>query len=136
MSLIGFPLLVIPFAAYNILTFSFPNIALNSEMVRIHLPSATDLMLTGGDLLVVGSILIMVIETLKATRLGERTAIDHVLSVILFGVLVAEFMTIKQAGTTTFFFLVIISFVDVIGGLSIGVARSGSRMQTAQRAAA
>jgi hypothetical protein len=133
MSLIGFPLLVIPFAVYNILTFSFPNIALNSEMMRIHLPSGTDLTLTGSDLLVVASMLIMVVETLKATRLSERTAVDHILSVILFCVLLAEFLTIKQAATTTFLLLLTVSLVDVVGGLSIGVVRPGSRMHAAQR---
>jgi hypothetical protein len=141
MSFIGFPLLVIPFAAYNVLAFPslFSSATLNSEVpgVQLQLLSGVDWKFYSGDLLVTFAILILYVEILKATRLGRRNVFDHTLSIILLVILVAEFVVIKQAATSTFFFLMVISFVDVIGGfaVSIRVARRDAQLGAAQRAA-
>jgi hypothetical protein len=141
MSFIGFPLLVIPFAVYNVLAFPslFPSATLTSEVpgVQLHLMSGVDWKFYSGDLLITSAILILYVEILKATRLGRRNVFDHILSIILFVILVAEFVVIKQAATSTFFFLMVISFVDVIGGfaVSVRVARRDAQLEAAQRAA-
>ena len=139
MSFIGFPLLVIPFAIYNVLAFPslFPSVTLTSEVpgVQFHLPSGVDWKFYTGDLLITFAIFILYVEILKATRLGRRNVLDHTLSIVLFVILVAEFVTIKQAATSTFFLLMVISFVDVIGGfaVSVRVARRDAQLEAAQR---
>jgi hypothetical protein len=141
MSFIGFPLLVIPFAIYNVLAFpSFvPSATLTSEVpgVQLHLPSGVDWKFYTGDLLITFAILLLYVEMLKATRLGRRNAFDHTLSIILFAIFVAEFLAIKQAATSTFFLLVVISFVDVIGGfaISVRVARRDAQLEAARTSA-
>lgn len=141
MSFIGFPLSVIPFAIYNVLAFPrlFPSVTLTSEVpgVQLHLPSGVDWKFYTGDLLITFAILILYVEMLKATRLGRRNVFDHTLSIILFAVFVAEFLTIKEAATSTFFLLAVISFVDVIGGfaVSVRVARRDTRLEAARRSA-
>ena len=51
---------------------------------------------------------------------------DHVLSFILFIVMVVEFVVVPRAATSTFLILMALSFVDVIGGFTISI-------RTAQR---
>jgi hypothetical protein len=138
MSFIGFPLLVIPFAIYNVLAFPtlFPSITLTSEVpeVQLQLPSGVDWKFYTGDLLIAFAILLLYVEMLKATRLGRRNAFDHTLSIILFAIFVAEFVAIKQAATSTFFLLMVISFVDVIGGFAVSarVARRDAQLEAAR----
>ena len=46
---------------------------------------------------------------------------DHVLAMLLFVVMLVEFLLVKSAGTSTFFLLLIISLVDVLAGFIIGI---------------
>jgi hypothetical protein len=137
MSLIGFPLLVISFAIYNIVAFLFPSVSWTSDVARIHMMSGAEFTFTPGDLLIMFSILILFVEVLKATRLTARTMVDHMLSMILFIVLLVEFLMVKQAATGTFFLLMVISFVDVIGGFSVTIsaARRDIQVEGVEKAA-
>ena len=51
----------------------------------------------------------------------RRTIVDHILSMVLFVGMVAEFLLVQQAATSTFFLLLVISFVDVAGGFAISM---------------
>jgi len=125
MYLLGFPLLLIPFAIYNILAFIL-GMSFNETVFTFTMLSRAELGLTGGDLLVMLSVLLLYVEILKATRLGSRAIMDHILSLLLFIVMTGEFMIVSQAATATFLIMVLISFVDVIAGFSITI-------RTAQR---
>jgi hypothetical protein len=48
------------------------------------------------------------------------------LSLLLLIAMLAEFIIVAQAATSTFFLLMVMSFVDVVGGFSISI-------RTAQR---
>jgi hypothetical protein len=63
---------------------------------------------------------------MKATRIGVRSVVDHGLSLILFLGMLVEFILVRQAGTSTFFLLLVIGFVDVLGGFAV-------TLRTAQR---
>ena len=126
MFLIGFPLLIIPLAIYNMIAFLLPGLGWTQEMLRIHMMSGADWTLTPGELLVGCSTIILFFEMLKATRLSTRTIIDHGLSTVIFIGMIVEFLLVKQAATGTFFLLLVISFVDVVGGFTITI-------RTAQR---
>ena len=77
--------------------------------------------LTWGEILIVVSIFILFIEMLKSTRLTNRTIIDHTLSTVLFIAMLIEFLLVQKAATGTFFLLLVISFVDVVGGFTISI---------------
>ena len=126
MFLVGFPLLIVPFVVYNMVAFLLPGIGWTQEMARIHMMSGADWTFTPGELLVGASIIILFFEMLKATRLSTRTIIDHGLSMVIFIGMIVEFLLVKQAATGTFFLLLVISFVDVVGGFTITI-------RTAQR---
>ena len=126
MYLIGFPLLVIPFAIYNMIAFLTPGMSWTDKVATIHLISGQDWTVTPEEMLLAFSILLLGVEVIKAARTGLRGLMDHILSLILFVVMLVEFLLVARAGTSTFFLLMTISFVDVLAGFII-TARTAQR---------
>ena len=131
MFLIGFPLLLVPFAIYNIIAFLMPGLSWTAGLITIHMASGADCTLSAGDILVVLGILTLFGEVMKSTRIGMRTIIDHGLSLIVFLAMLVEFLLVKQAASATFFLLLVISFIDVIGGFAVTL-RSAQRDLTVE----
>jgi hypothetical protein len=130
MFILGFPLLIIPFAIYNIIAFIL-NSSFSGPFFNVTLLSHAEWTITSGDLIVTLGILLLYVEIMKSTRLSTRALLDHVLSLLLFLAMAFEFMIVPRAGTSTFFLLVALSFVDVIGGFSVAV-RSAQRDVTVE----
>ena len=126
MYLIGFPLLVIPFAIYNMIAFLTPGLSWTDHVATFHLISGQDWTVTPEDILLAVAVLLLSVEVMKATRMGVRAIIDHVLSMLLFIVMLVEFLLVKQAGTSTFFILMVVSLVDVMAGFIV-TARTAQR---------
>ena len=70
-------------------------------------------------------------EVLKSTRIGVRTVVDHALSLILFLGMLVEFLLVERAASGTFFLLLVIGFVDVLGGFAVTL-RSAQRDLTVE----
>src|SRR5471030_3243549 len=126
MFLIGFPLLLVPFAIYNIIAFLMPGVSWSGTLTTVHLASGADWTMSAGDMLIVLAILLLFGEVMKSTRIGMRTVVDHGLSLILFLGMLVEFLLVKQAASAIFFLLLVISFVDVLGGFAVTL-RSAQR---------
>lgn len=126
MYLIGFPLLVVPFAIYNMIAFLTPGMGWTDQVATVRLMSGQDWTVTPEDVLLAFAILLLSIEIMKATRVGMRTIVDHALSMVLFVGMLVEFLLVRQAGTSTFFILMVISLLDVMGGFTI-TARTAQR---------
>jgi len=128
MYLLGFPLLIIPFAIYNSVAFILlePDTVWTSQAAVVPMTSGQIWTLTWEDILLAGSILLLWIEVIKSTRMTVRAIIDHVLAMLLFVAMLVEFLLVKSAGTSTFFLLLIISLVDVLAGFIISI-RSAAR---------
>jgi len=131
MSLIGFPLLLISFAIYNIVAFLMPGVGWTGALTTVHMISGGDWSMSAGDMLIALAILLLFGEMMKATRVGIRTVIDHALSLVLFLAMLVEFLLVKQAASATFFLLLVISFVDVLGGFAVTL-RSAQRDLTVE----
>jgi len=123
---LGFPLLLIPFAIYNMIAFLMAGVSWTSPVTAVHMMSGQDWVLTWEDVLLALSILLLWIEIIKSTRLGMRSVMDHILAMALFIAMLVEFLLVQQAGTSTFFLLMMIALVDVLSGFIIGM-RSGRR---------
>jgi hypothetical protein len=118
--LLGFPLLIIPLTVYGILTFLIP-IDWNTVIFTVRMISEGEWKVTFGDALLALAILMLFIETIKATRTTSRSIIDHMLSTLVFvGALIA-FLLVKQAATSTFALMVLICLIDVIGGYTVSI---------------
>src|SRR6202167_1858448 len=126
MFLLGFPLLLIPFAVYNMIAFLTPGVSWTSTITTVHMMSGQDWVLTWEDALIAFSIFLLWIEIIKSTRMGMRTIMDHLLAMALFIAMLVEFLLVARAGTSTFFLLMTIALVDVLAGFIIGI-RSGRR---------
>ena len=119
MFLIGFPLLLIPFAIYNIVAFLMPGVGWSGVLTTVHLMSGADWKLSAGDMLVALAILLLFGEMTKAARMGGRNIVDHGLALLLFLGMVAEFVLVTQAASATFFLLLVTGFFDVLGGFTV-----------------
>ena len=126
MYVLGFPLLLIGFAIYNIIAFLMPDLSWDAKVFSIHMVSGADWTMTTGELLVTFSLLLLFGEVIKSTRISVRTVVDHGLSLVLFLAMLVEFLLVKEAGSGTFFLLLAISFVDVLAGFAV-------TLRTAQR---
>jgi len=125
---LGFPLLLVPFAVYNIVAFIFrlPDDFWTTRATVVHMMSGQEWVVTWEDLLIAFAILLLWVELIKATRIGMRSVMDHILAMALFIAMLVEFLLVKQAGTSTFFLLMTIGLVDVLAGFIIGM-RAGRR---------
>ncbi|MGB8611020.1 MAG: hypothetical protein WCD60_05145 [Pseudolabrys sp.] len=131
MFMLGFPLLLIPFAIYNIIAFLMPGVSWTGVVSTVHMMSGADWTTTAGDALVALAILLLCGEVMKSSRISRRTIIDHALSLILFLGMLIEFLLVKQAATATFFLLLVVGFIDVLGGFAVTL-RSAQRDLTVE----
>jgi len=119
--LVGFPLLIVPFAIYNMIVFLLPGLSLVDPLFSVRMLSGADMNFSISDLLLVFAILLLFIEVMKSTRVGNRSIVDHMLSLLLFIVMMGEFIITPKAATSTFLILTVLCLVDVIAGFSITI---------------
>jgi hypothetical protein len=119
MSIIGFPLLLIPLAICNIIAFLMPGLAFDAPVARLPLPSGTVWPITISDLLLGLGIVFLVLEVLKGARPGAKYITDHLLSFLVFGAAVGEFVALPQFGTSTFFLLTALALADFLSGIGL-----------------
>jgi hypothetical protein len=129
MFVLGFPLLLIPFAIYNILALLMRGVTWTAQLTTLHMMSGQDWVMTWEDMLVAFAILLLAVEIMKSTRIGLRTVIDHILSMGLFIVMLVEFLLVREAGTSTFFLLMMISLVDVLAGFIVTIRSSQRQIE-------
>jgi hypothetical protein len=125
MFVLGFPLLLIPFAVYNMIAFLTPGVGWTAPAATVHLMSDQDWVLTWQDILLAFSVFLLWLEIVKSAWLSRRGVMDHILAIALFIAMLAEFLWVRSAGTSTFFLLMAIALVDVLAGLA--VARGGAK---------
>jgi hypothetical protein len=118
---LGFPLLLVPFAIYNMIAFLTPGVGWTSPVTTVHLMSGQDWVLTWGEGLLVFSLFLLWIELIKSARIGARGAVDHILAIALFLAMLVEFLFVQRAATSTFFLLMAIALVDALAGFVVGM---------------
>jgi hypothetical protein len=74
-----------------------------------------------GDVLIVAALLCLFVEIVKATRTASPTIVDHGLSLVVFIAYLVEFLIIAGAATSVFFILIVISLLDVLGGITVTI---------------
>jgi hypothetical protein len=135
MSMVGFPLLLIPLAIYNIIAFLMPGVPFTDPLVRLKLVSGVEWPITLSDVLLALGILLLLHEVIKGARPGGKYLTDHLLSFIVFGASAAEFVMWTKFGTSTYFLLVLLAMVDFFSGVALRAQR-GARTKAAARSAA
>jgi hypothetical protein len=116
------PLFIIPLALYNILALSGGMSAiLASELFSINLMSGAVWSVTTHDAFVLGGIILLYLEIVKATGTGMSSVMDHALSMLVFVVFLVEFLLYAECGTATFFALTLMSLLDVVAGFTVSI---------------
>ena len=117
----NFPLIVVSLAIYNMVAFLTPGVGWAEPLYSVRIVSGAEWTITAGDALIALSVVFMFFEMVKAARPGSHSIYDHLLSTLVFVAALVEFLLVREAGTSVFAILVLIAFVDVIGGWSISV---------------
>ena len=123
MSMVGFPLLLIPLAIYNIIVFLMPTVSFTEPLVKVTLMSGEQWPLALSDILLALGILLLLSEVIKGARPGAKYLTDHLLSLVVFGAAAAEFVLWPKFGTSTFFLLALLSLTDFLSGLALRTRR-------------
>ena len=124
MFILGFPLLLVPFAIYNIVAVLMPGVGWSGTLTSVHMMSGGTWTMSLGDMLIVLAIILLFGEMMKSTRIGVRSVVDHGLSLLLFLVMIVEFLLVAQAASSTYFLLLVIGLVDVLGGFAVTLRTS------------
>lgn len=118
---LSIPLLAIVVAAYNALNFAGGMLDTDSLLFSWVLPSGSEAFFKVGDMFLVAGLVALFFEVIKAARASVGTIADHILSTVTFVVALIEFLLVPFCGTSTFFLLMVMTMIDVIGGFSVSL---------------
>lgn len=116
-----FPMLILSALAYNYFAFLDPAL-LMADAVLLPLPSGATLALSFSDLVVLGSLLLLCVEIMKAASSSAATAVDHALSLLVFAACLVEFVVVDRVATPAFLFIIAMTMVDVVAGFAISLS--------------
>ncbi|MDA9432920.1 hypothetical protein [Bradyrhizobium sp. CCBAU 51627] len=116
--MVGFPLLLIPLAVYNIIAFLMPTVSFSDVLFRVPMITGETWPVTLADLLLALGVLLLLLEVVKGARPGAKFLMDHLLSLIIFGAAAAEFVMWPKFGNSTYFLLVLLAMADFLGGIA------------------
>jgi hypothetical protein len=128
--MIGFPLLLIPLAIYNIIAFLMRDVSFAAPLITVPLTSGTAWPVTLSDALLALGILLLLCEVIKGARPGAKYLTDHLLSLLVVCGAGAEFVLLPQFGTSTYFLLALLALVDFLSGIALR-ARRGTQVAAA-----
>jgi hypothetical protein len=134
MSMVGFPLLLIPLAVYNIIAFLMRDVSFAAPLFSLPLTSGTVWPVTLSDILVALGILLLLCEVIKGARPGAKYLTDHLLSLVVFGGAAAEFVMLPPFGTSTYFLLALLALVDFLSGIALRARRGTQAVAAAATA--
>lgn len=123
------PLLALPLFIYNLVAFDIVGDRANgwaSPFMTLDMVSGAVWTMSVGDLLVIFALVLLFVEIIKSTKVGNASILDHMLSTFVFILYLVEFLLVPQAATSLFFTCMAMSLVDLIAGFSVSI-RSASR---------
>lgn len=118
------PLLIIPFLVYNLVVFIFLGgnpASWSNTAFAIPMVSGVPWAVSIGDLMIVGSLILLFFELLKSTRIGTVSILEHMLSMIVFVAILVEFLLLGAASSSVFFILLVMSLIDVVAGFTMSI---------------
>ena len=116
--MVGFPLLLIPLAVYNIIAFLMPTVSFTDVLFKVPMITGETWPVTLADLLLALGIVLLLLEVVKGARPGSKFLMDHLLSLMIFGAAAAEFVMWPKFGNSTFFLLVLLAMADFFAGIA------------------
>lgn len=118
--ILSLPWIALSLIAYNVIVFVLGT-PFEAVIWQVPMLSGAVWNFTLGDLIIAGTLFLLFIEVLKATRTGGNSLVDHAMSTIVFIICLIEFLVTPQAATSLFFFITLIALIDVIAGFSVTI---------------
>jgi hypothetical protein len=128
--LVAVPLLMIPVIIYNIVVLfgatgdggmAAADAILREPMFSIPMASGASWSVGSGDLILFLSLILLFFELLKSTSSQKVAIVNHALSMVLFVVVLIEFLLIRGFATSTFFLIVVMVLLDVLAGFIVTI---------------
>jgi hypothetical protein len=133
--ILSIPWLLVAIILYNLIAFTggtpdpvtlqngtvMARTVFDSHILSMGLISGGVWTLTIGDVMTIITLVLLFIELIKATRTGGSSIVDHALSTVLFVLCLVEFLVVREAATSVFFFILVVTLIDVIAGFSITI---------------
>jgi F0F1-type ATP synthase assembly protein I len=116
--MVGFPLLLIPLAVYNIIAFLMPSVSFTDVLFKVPMITGEAWPVTLADVMLALGVVLLLLEVVKGARPGSKFLMDHLLSLIVFGAAAAEFVMWPKFGNSTYFLLVLLAMADFLGGIA------------------
>jgi F0F1-type ATP synthase assembly protein I len=116
--MVGFPLLLIPLAVYNIIAFLMPSVSFTDVLFKVPMITGEAWPVTLSDVMLALGVVLLLLEVVKGARPGSKFLMDHLLSLIVFGAAAAEFVMWPKFGNSTYFLLVLLAMADFLGGVA------------------
>lgn len=128
------PLLIIPFIVYNIVAFVFfggDPAGWSNTLFAIPMVSGTPWAVSAGDAMIVLSLLLLFFELLKSTRIATANILEHMTSMVVFVVLLIEFLLVGAASSSVFFLILVMALIDVVAGFTMSITSASRDMSMA-----
>ena len=125
MSLRAIPLIVVAFIVYNVVVLAGGNLPadeiLNKQLFHVRMLSGADWVFRTSDLLILLTMILLFIELIKSTYTSSLQMVDHGLPMLVFIACLVEFLLVRQATSSVFFFILTAALIDVVAGALIGI---------------
>ena len=119
--LLSLPWIWVSILLYNAIAFIMGVDAFNNVLFSIPLLSGVTWTFTLGNFVLVTALVALFAEILKATQTRSLAILDHGLSLVLFIICLIEFLMVPETGTSLFFFITLLTLIDVVAGFSVGI---------------
>ena len=121
---LAFPLLALPVLLYNLVVLTLTGGAQASEaadqlarpLLVAPMPSGGGLTVSLGDILLVVSLVVLFVELMKATDSRRIAILNHLLSMGVLVLCVAELLLLKGFATSVFLLISMMVLLDVLAG--------------------
>jgi hypothetical protein len=127
------PLLVIPVLLYGLFALVLSGAqgpdtfaqGIEKGLTFVTLPSGAPWAISGGDLLVLMALIILFFELTRGVGVSRFAIVHHTLAVLLALGCAGAFLAFDAFSTSSFFFLMIMCWLDMVGGVIFNIASSG-----------
>jgi hypothetical protein len=123
----AFPLILIVVILYNLVFFGgavashHDMQALLDQSFALKMFSGDVWRITVSDLFVLGSLLMLFIEVVRAARASSREVLNHAFAMLTFCIALVEFIVLKGFSTSAFFLITAMCMFDVVAGYTISI---------------
>jgi hypothetical protein len=127
------PILAVPVLLYGLFALVLSGgdgpdtfaISIEKGITFVTLPSGAPWAISGGDLLVLMGLVILFFELTRGVGVSRFAIVHHTLAVLLALGCAGAFLVLDAFSTSSFFFLMVMCWLDMIGGVIFNIASSG-----------